>query len=159
MAANVKLKKKLDPQVTYEADAECPSTARTDVTIRGLVDTVDEPEERGGTNTAPSPIEAIMTALAGCTNVTANRIAEHLGVEFKDMKIHVELDFDRRSALMIEEIDLVFPEVRLDITVTTDAPDEKIEKVKDGLPRYCSVSKMLSQAGTNVVNTWTVNRP
>ena len=56
------------------------SHARTDISVRDVETTTDEPEQRGGTNMGLSPVETLMAALIGCTNVISHKIAARDGV-------------------------------------------------------------------------------
>jgi uncharacterized OsmC-like protein len=145
--------------VTMAMTGACPSHARTDISVRDLVVSIDEPLERGGTNTGPSPTETMIAALIGCTNVIARRVAEKAGVEIQDMAVKAEARFDRRGVTLTEEVTVPFPEIVLTIDLTTGADDAAIETVKGGLRKYCPVSRVFIEAGTNVITNWNINRP
>lgn len=40
---------------------------------------IDEPEEKGGKDTAPTPTEMVCAALAGCTTITLQMYIQHKG--------------------------------------------------------------------------------
>ena len=44
------------------------------------------------------------------------------------------------------------------INVTTDASESDMEKVKTDLRRFCPVSKVVRNAGTDIDEIWNVNR-
>jgi putative redox protein len=144
--------------VRMRLDGTCVSHARTDVSVRDVKITIDEPTERGGTNQGLTPTETLMAALIGCTNVIAHRVAEANGVHFKSMKIRLEADLDRRGVTLAEEIDIPFPQATLLIDVTTDADEASLSRVKRDLGRYCPISKVLHQAGTKLEEVWSVSR-
>ena len=52
-----------------------------------------------------------------------------------------------------------FPKIRLLINVTTDASEAEMEKVKTDLHRFCPVSKVIRNAGTELEEVWNVARP
>lgn len=145
--------------VTMTMTGACPSHARTDVSVRDLIVTIDEPPERGGTNAGPAPTEAMIAALIGCTNVITHRVASKAGVEIEDMAVKAEAQFDRRGVSLTEEVALPFPEIVLTIDLTTSAGEAAIEVVKADLRKYCPVNKIFSEAGTNVITNWNINRP
>ena len=134
------------------------SHARADVAVRDVRLTTDEPLERGGTNLGFSPTETLMGALVGCTNNIALKIAHHHGVEMEITGIDAEVSFDRRGVLLEEEVAVPFPEVRLTINVKTAAGERDIEEIRADLGKFCPVAKVLRAAGTNVVETWNVER-
>ncbi len=144
---------------TLKFQGACLSHARTDVSTRDVEVTLDEPLERGGTNMGLSPVETLMAALIGCTNVISQKIAEARGIEIRHMSVDGELTFDRRGAILMQEVDVPFPTIDLFIAVTTDAGDDEIAALKADLPRFCPVSKVIRQGGTRINEIWTVTRP
>jgi uncharacterized OsmC-like protein len=145
--------------VRAKVEGRCRSHARTDIVVRDIELTIDEPLARGGTNLGPSPTETALAALVGCTNVIAHKIAHKHGVEFQAMVVDLEAMFDRRGVTLAEEIDIPFPEIKLMIDVTTDASDAQIEIIKTELAMYCPVAKIFRMAGTKLTEEWTVTRP
>lgn len=51
---------------------------------------IDEPEQMGGTNQGPSPVQMLLMALAGCLNVTGHEVARQRGLKLNSMKIKIE---------------------------------------------------------------------
>ena len=82
----------------------CPVPSEVKVLIRGESEsptkmtvragkfqlTIDEPQNMGGTDAGPSPIQALLMALAGCLNVTGHTIAQQKGLKVKKMEIKIE---------------------------------------------------------------------
>lgn len=58
----------------------------------------------------------------------------------------------------MEEIEVPFPKIRLVINVTTDGDEADMEKVKNDLRRFCPVSKVVRNAGTQIEEVWNVKR-
>jgi len=50
---------------------------------------IDEPEEMGGTNIGPSPIQVLLMSLAGCINITGHQVANQRGMKLNGMKIKI----------------------------------------------------------------------
>ena len=75
--------------VTMNLEGSCPNHSRTDVMVRDTETVIDEPVERDGTNLGPTPTETALAALAGCTNVIANKIARRYGVVFQSMHVAI----------------------------------------------------------------------
>ena len=145
--------------VTMKASAHATSHARTEVNVRDLVEVVDEPIARGGTNEGASPTETVLVALAGCTTVISHRIAESIGLNIIGLFVDLEGDFDRRGVMLGEQLDVPFPEIRSMIKLTTDSDDELVDRLKSDLQLYCPIANMLRQSGTNLIETWDVIRP
>jgi putative redox protein len=137
----------------------CPTHSRTEISVRDVKAVIDEPREREGTNMGPTPTETMVAALIACTNVISHKCAKKHGVELKAMTIDVESTFDRRGSQLLEEIEVPFPKIRLVIDITTDASEADIEKIKVDLHRFCPISKVVRNSGTDVEEVWNVTRP
>ena len=145
--------------VTMRLSANCPSHSRTDVSVRDVKTTIDEPAERGGTNQGLTPTETLMASLIGCTTVITHKVAEKNGVDIESMNIRLEAQFDRRGVTLAEEVDVPFPSVTLHIDLVTAADAAAVEKVKRELHMFCPVSKVFSGCGTEVKEVWNVRAP
>jgi len=51
---------------------------------------IDEPENMGGTNEGPAPVQVLLMALAGCLNVTGHEVARQRGMKLKKLKIAIQ---------------------------------------------------------------------
>lgn len=58
----------------------------------GHVLVVDEPSERGGTDTGPRPTQLLAASLAGCTAITVEMYADRKGWDLG--KVEVEVTYD-----------------------------------------------------------------
>lgn len=145
--------------VTQKMSATSTSHSRTDVAVRDLNVVIDEPEARGGTNQGASPTETLGVALAGCINVISHKVAESLDVDLGEMTIDVATQFDRRGVMLEDEIDIPFPQMDVNVTVKTNASEEDIARVKEGLAKYCPLSKVIKGSGTVLNENWTIERP
>ncbi|CAM1371337.1 OsmC family protein [Tenacibaculum xiamenense] len=50
---------------------------------------IDEPLESGGTDTAPTPVEYLLTAIGGCVSITLRMYAERKGWDLGEIKVKV----------------------------------------------------------------------
>lgn len=141
-------------RVTLKVSGHAPSHARTDVSVRDLSVVIDEPIERGGTNLGPSPTEYAYISLMGCTTSISNKCAKSLGIDIGELEYEMEVDFDRRGVLLMEEVDLPFPEIRMTVKVHGAASDEEIAKVAEETAKYCAISKLFEAAGTKLEVRW-----
>jgi putative redox protein len=145
--------------VTQRVRGDCPTYSRTEISVRDVKTVIDEPKERDGTNMGPTPTETMVAALIACTNVISHKCASKHGVEFNAMSINAESTFDRRGTQLVEEIEVPFPKIRLVIDVTTNAGDADMERVKADLHRFCPISKVIRNSGTEIEEVWNVTRP
>ncbi|WP_305983868.1 OsmC family protein [Roseibium sp. MMSF_3544] len=130
------------------------SHSRTDVDIRDLTFSIDEPEARGGTNLGPAPTEAALAALAGCTNVIGNKCADKLGVDVGHLTIEITCEFDRRGVTLEEEIDVPFVALRQVVTSDGTASESDLQRVASDVAKYCPLSKLFEQSGTALETIW-----
>jgi putative redox protein len=128
------------------------------IAVRDVRTVIDEPQEREGTNMGPTPTETMVAALIACTNVISHKCAKKHGVELKAMTIDAESTLDRCSTQLLEEIEVPFPKIRLLVDVTTDASEADLEKVKADLHRFCPISKVVRNSGTELEEVWNVKR-
>lgn len=147
---NVKMK----TTVKLRASAACPSHSLSEIAIRDLLFQIDEPVERGGTNKGPTPTDTALAALIGCTNVIGHKCAEKLGVDVGHLSISAACDFDRRGVTLHEEIDVPFEKIVLTVETDGTASDEDIERVRAEVAKYCPLSKLFRQAGTEIQEIW-----
>ena len=145
-------------RIVMKMEGKGTSHARTDLDIRGIPMIIDEPEERGGTNKGQSPTETMVAALIGCTNVITHKVAHMHDIEIDNVHVAVEATFDRRGVILQKEVDVPFPAMTIIIDLTTAASDEDFEKVKEDLPKYCPVSKVIEQSGTELTTVWNISR-
>jgi len=54
----------------------------------------DEPEELGGTDTAPSPAGMLTAALAACTALTLDMYADRKGWDIEGLEVEVDTEWD-----------------------------------------------------------------
>ena len=143
--------------VTQRIRGNCPTHSRTEISVRDVKAVIDEPK-REGTNMGPTPTETMVAALIACTNVISHKCAKKHGVELKAMTINAESTLDRRGTQLLEEIEVPFPKIRLLIDVTTDASEAEMERVKADLHRFCPISKVIRNSGTQLEEVWNVTR-
>lgn len=97
----------------------------------------DTPEAYGGENTAPTPMEAVLHALAGCAAVDVVSILERMRQPAAGLRVEIEAD-------RAENHPKVFTEIRMRFIITGDVDQAKAERaVELSAENFCSVSAML----------------
>ncbi|WP_326837556.1 OsmC family protein [Amycolatopsis rhabdoformis] len=90
----------------------------------------DEPAALLGGDTAVSPGEYVLQALAGCYTVTLVANAAAQGIELRKYRLALEADFDLSGFLGIDKA--VSPGVQeLRVTVDVDAPEASREQLEE----------------------------
>ncbi|WP_206057282.1 OsmC family protein [Nitratireductor sp. XY-223] len=141
-------------EVMLRAEAQCPSHSRSDIAIRDLEFSIDEPLERGGTNAGPTPTDTALAALIGCTNVIGHKCADSLGIDIGHLEISAKCTFDRRGVTLEEEIDIPFRKIELSVTSHGGATQEDLERVAAEVKKFCPLSKLFTAAGTEIEEIW-----
>lgn len=158
MGGNAVVKIRPKTRVSMHLTGACPSDSRTDVTVRDLIVSVDEPVERGGTNAGPSPTETLLSSLIACTNRIARKIAKANDVTVHHMAVTCDAVFDRRGADLQADLAVPFPSVKLAIDMTASGDDAGIARIQEDLPKYCPISRVMRESGTKIEEIWNVTR-
>lgn len=145
---------KMKTTVKLRAEGDCPSHSLSHISVRDLTFAIDEPTERGGTNQGPTPTDTALSALIGCTNVIGHKCADKLGIDIGHMHVSIVADFDRRGVTLTEEIDVPFVAIRQDVVIDGSASEQDLEALAIEVEKFCPLSKLFVQAGTEVVTTW-----
>ena len=140
--------------LTIKLTGRGTSHSRSETEIDGNTVIIDEPVARGGTNDGPSPTATAYAALMGCTNVIGNKCAEKLGIDIGHLTFAMEVDFDRRGVMLMEEVDVPFTAVRLDVTSDGPCSDDALQTVAGETEKYCAISKLFEKSGTDLTVTW-----
>lgn len=150
----VNIRPKTTVKMKLSGVGETPS--RSQISVRDVNATIDEPLDRHGTNEGLTPTETMMSSLIGCTNVISNKIAAKMGIEIKRMDISLTADFDRRGVTLIEEVEQPFSNIVMDIDVTTNGTEDQIETLRTELEKFCPVAKVFRGSGITITENWTV---
>ena len=140
--------------MTIKLGGKGTSHSRSEMAVRDLVSVIDEPVERGGTNEGVSPTEAAFSALIGCTNVIGNKCAQKLGLDIGHLSFEMEVDFDRRGVLLMEEVEVPFKAIRLSVTADGPASQSELDNVAIETDKYCPIGKLYKNSGTDLTVTW-----
>jgi len=145
---------KMKTTVKLRAAAQCPSHALSNIKIRDVEFAIDEPVERGGTNLGPTPTDAVLAALVGCTNVIGHKCAEKLGIDIGHLEMSAVCEFDRRGVTLSDEVEVPFQKIVLNVVIDGSASDAELQTLKDEIAKYCPVSKLFKNSGTIIEENW-----
>lgn len=92
--------------------------------------TSDEPAPALGTDTAPTPAEYVLHALAGCYTVTITTHAALHGIALKGIRLSLEADIDMRGFLGLDpSVRPGLQQIRVDVEL--DAPEATREQLEE----------------------------
>ncbi|MGB5812814.1 MAG: OsmC family protein [Polyangiales bacterium] len=90
----------------------------------------DHPPVLCGAGNAPTPVEFLLHAIAGCITAGIGNIASARGVELESIESTVEADLDARGMLgLAEDVRNGYSGIRLSFKVVGDAPAEKLRQI------------------------------
>ena len=141
-------------KMTIKLAGRGTSHSRSEAEIDGNTVVIDEPGARGGTNEGPSPTATAYAALIGCTNVIGHKCAHSLGIDIGNLAFDMEVDFDRRGVLLMEEVDVPFTAIRLAVAADGPCTEEELQNVAAETAKFCAISKLFERSGTDLNITW-----
>lgn len=112
-------------------------------TIRSFSFSSDEPIEKGGQNSGPTPMEYLCASLGSCTTITLKMYINRK--EWKVDSIHVEVE------LMKDEKEEIY--FNKTVTIVGDVSEENIKRIKH-ISSACPVNKLLAKSTeikTNII--------
>lgn len=131
------------------------ATTRTEIRVRDLAPLVtDEPKEAGGTGTGPTPLETTLAALVGCEGVIIHRCAKIMGFKYSGVDFACQGQVDARGARGVPGVRPYFESVELTVTLHTDEPPERLEKLRRNVEHRCPVMNLMRSADVAVTARW-----
>jgi putative redox protein len=94
---------------------------------------VDEPLDKGGTDTGARPTRLLAASLAGCIAITVEMYAERKGWDVGAIEVDVEMDYDG----------LVPSDFKVGLKLPTELSDEQRQRLLT-IATHCPVHKVLA---------------
>ena len=106
---------------------------------------IDEPEDLGGSNKGPNPVEYILAGLAGCLNVVGHLVAKELDFEIKNLQIEVTGSLNPDNLFGLSNNQRAgFKEINLSLIPDTNASIDTLVKWLEIVKNRCPVKDNLS---------------
>jgi uncharacterized OsmC-like protein len=100
----------------------------------------------GGNGLSACSGDMLLEALVACAGVTLNAVATALGISLRNATLRAEGDLDFRGTLGIsKDVPVGFKNIRLHITLDSDASEEQIATLLRLTERYCVVYQTLAR--------------
>jgi uncharacterized OsmC-like protein len=115
-----------------------------------------EPEAVGGDDTAPTPMEYVVAALAGCLAVVAETVANEQQLTLRSVEIDATATMDRRGFAGAADVSPHFQEVVVKARFGLDDPSA-IPALQQEVERRCPAFNLIKDAGVRVVADWAVS--
>ncbi|HEX2502980.1 MAG TPA: OsmC family protein [Miltoncostaeaceae bacterium] len=127
-------------RVAITAATELREGLLCETTLRGHTVACDEPRSIGGSDSAQSPVELILTSLATCQAITYRIWAAELGIALDRVEVEAVGDIDLRGFIgVVDDADAGYERVRLRVTLTGPEPAERYAELAGAVDRHCPV--------------------
>ncbi|MCG3177753.1 MAG: hypothetical protein BIFFINMI_00073 [Phycisphaerae bacterium] len=102
----------------------------------------DEPPVVFGNDSAPNPVEHLLTALASCVTTGIACHAASRGIRIESIESTLEGDIDVRGFLgLSDEVERGFQQIRMAIRVKSDAPPEVLAELANYSPVLNTITR------------------
>ncbi len=130
--------------LTFSLQGESLSPAKFKAKLRDFEVIIDEPQNLGGTDEAPNPVEYLLASYAGCLNVVGHLIAKEQGIDLKGLQIKIsgDLNPDKLFGKTTNER-AGFQGLKVTLIPNTDAGVEKLAEWLQVVESRCPVNDNL----------------
>ncbi|MCA9877663.1 MAG: OsmC family protein [Thermomicrobiales bacterium] len=144
------------PIATFAVTTALVDEYQTRVQIRDFSLTVDEPEQIGGNNTGPTPVELVLAALGTCQEIVYATYARVLGIPLNGVEVSTEGRLDLRGFFGVADLPAGFQDVTFTVAIDSPAAPEDISRLVAAVNAHCPVLDILQQpvpvSGTYLLN-------
>ena len=91
---------------------------------------ISEPVHVGGQNCAPTPLEFLLSGAVGCYAAVFAFYAAKMGIAYDRFEVVARANFDVRGHMMPDAPPAGFQNVTIEISVHSDAPEEKLKEIE-----------------------------
>ncbi len=131
----------------WNAEVKWNGGFRSEARIRDFASTKsDEPNQLGGTDTGPNPVEQVLGALGNCLAVGYAANATAAGITINDLTIEVEGDLDLHTFLGLSDGNAGFGSIAVKVRLDSDASSEALQELHDKVTKTSPVGHTLSRA-------------
>ncbi|MEK4023941.1 OsmC family protein [Sporosarcina sp. FSL W7-1283] len=142
--------------IQVETSGKWTGGVQTEIDIRSFEPfIVDEPENLGGKNEGPNPVELVLASLSSCTSVMIALIAKEHKFSYEAAEFSNSGELDLQGLAGVEGVSPHFQSVQFDVVLTTEETEERIELLKQAVEKRCPVMNLLLDANVPVQSTWT----
>lgn len=133
-------------QVTFESRSALQEGLHSEVSMRDHQLTVDEPDQLGGTDKGPNPVELVLGALGSCQEITYRAYATALGIPLENVSVKLEGDIDLRGFFAVsDDVRPGYNAIRGTVHLESSASAEQLEMLRGAVNAHCPVLDVLTQ--------------
>lgn len=132
-------------RVTVAVATELGEGMRCETTARGHTLVADEPRSLGGTDSAQSPIELLVSSLATCQAVTYRLWAAELGIAVERIEVEVDGEIDLRGLLGMDDVRAGYELMRVRVRLEGPESAERYRELGEAVDAHCPVLDVLAR--------------
>lgn len=127
-------------QASFEVTSRDNGGFHHTIVARDFTFDIDEPEELGGTDKAPNPIEVALGSLAACQAITYRLYAAALDIPISRLSVRVRGDLDLRGFFAVDDdVRAGAERVEIEVAVESPASDAELARLKETVDKNCPV--------------------
>lgn len=138
---------KMKTQKIYRTKSQITHKCQVEITAREHMVLADEPKPMGD-NEGMTPMELLLGALGSCKSLVFKAAAKQHNVQYNQLEIIVEGDFDSAGYLGDPTVAIGFSAIRTIYHVDSDASDLMLENVIAYVESHCPVAATIDVAPT-----------
>lgn len=137
---------------TISAKGEMNAGMRIEVQCGNHRLVMDQPKNAAGQDLGPTPLEAILAAVAGCFGTIGRLVAHQQKIELRGMRFEIEADYDPAGLLGRDpDVRPGFQELRVKVGIDADLSQEEKQTLLEQIEKRCPVADNLT-CGTHLVS-------
>lgn len=114
--------------------------------IRNFSIYVDEPQNLGGLDTAPNPVELLLAALGTCQEIVYSAFAAIQGIPLDEVSVEVKGTLNLKGMFALEQnTPAGFNEISYKTTIKSSADEEEIKKLVEAVEAHCPLLDTLKR--------------
>lgn len=113
---------------------------------------MDQPKGAGGQDKGPSPLEALLAAVAGCFGTIGRYVAHQQKITLHGMQFSLEADYDPDGLLgRRDDVRPGFQELRINVSIDADLDQAGKQAFLEEIERRCPVADNMTH-GTRLIS-------
>jgi uncharacterized OsmC-like protein len=131
---------------TFKATSTLSEGFLANINIRNFEFLSDEPEDFGGKNAGPNPVEYVLGAFAACQEIVIKAYATVLDIDLKSVEVEAYGDLDLHGFLNLSDQRPGFTAVRYKTIIETNETDRnKLKTLEDLSVNRCPVLDIINR--------------
>jgi uncharacterized OsmC-like protein len=127
----------------FESKLSAKDGFHIESTIRTHSIEIDEPNELGGTDKGPNPVELVLAALGSCQAIVLKFYGQKLGVDVKSVETSVDGEIDLGGFFGVPNVRPGFQNIKAITKVKAEGDPDKINELLKIAEERCPVLDIL----------------